>query len=300
MYRILLNDGLDKDSISKLNSLGFEIVNIHYDKFELESKLKEFDCIVIRSATKLKKDILEKLNGSKLKLIIRAGVGIDNIDIDFADSIGINVRNTPNASSNSVAELVIGHIISVSRFLNDSNYTMRKGQWNKKKYKGTEIFGKTIGIVGMGRIGQSLAKKAEALGMKVVYFTIEGMHSELSYEFLEFEDLLKVSDFVSLHVPYDNKYLIGEKELSIMKEGSYLINCARGKVVDEKALIDALNSGHIKGAGIDVFEDEPTQNNELINNEHVSISPHIGASTFEAQQRIGEEVCNIIKEFFKV
>lgn len=302
MYRVLTNDGLQAGAIDKLKELGIEVVNQHFNKEILGEKLKEFDAVVIRSATKLTEDVLKEAKGGKLKLAIRAGVGIDNIDIKYAQSIGIDVKNTPNASSNSVAELALGHMFAVSRFIGISNVTMRNGEWNKKLYQGSELSGKILGIIGMGRIGRSLAKKADALGMKVIYYTMEGKHEDLNYEFLSFEEVLKNSDFISLHVPYDKEKgaLIGENELNIIKDGAYIINCARGKVVDERALLEALNSGKIKGAGIDVFENEPTTNKELINNPRVSVTPHIGAATDEAQNRIGEEVVETLKNFFNI
>lgn len=299
MIRVLANDGLEKGAINKLTSLGFEVVNNHYDKEELGVALKDFDILVIRSATKVTADILDKSEGGKLKLIIRAGVGIDNIDVTYAKEKGIVVKNTPNASSNSVAELAMGHMFALARFIGISNYTMREGQWNKKKYEGTELSGKTLGIIGMGRIGKSLAKKAEALGMNVVYNDMFGKQDELSYKFFELDELLKTSDFISLHVPYDKKKgcLIGKPQFDIMKDGVYLINCARGKVVDELALLEALDSGKVAGAGIDVFAEEPTKNKNLVNHPKVSVTPHIGASTREAQNRIGEEVVTIISDF---
>ncbi|ABR37033.1 MULTISPECIES: D-2-hydroxyacid dehydrogenase [Clostridium] len=302
MIKVLTNDGLENASIEALNGLGVEVVNEHFNQDILGAKLKEFDAVVIRSATKLTADVFEAEAGGNLKLAIRAGVGIDNIDIPAAQGKGVTVRNTPSASSDSVAELAIGHMFALARFIAISNYTMRNGEWNKKKYEGTEIAGKTLGIVGMGRIGQSLAKKATALGMKVVYYTIEGKHDDLDYDFVSLEEVLKVSDFISLHVPYDKAAgsLIGKKELELMKNTAYLINCARGKVVDEAALIEALNKGEIAGAGIDVFEEEPTKNEELINHPKVSATPHIGAATKEAQTRIGEEVVSVIKEFFNL
>ena len=179
---------------------------------------------------------------------------------------------------------------------------MRNGEWNKKKYQGSEISGKTLGIIGMGRIGRSLAAKAEALGMTVVYTDLFGKQEGLSYEYLELNDLLKTSDFISLHVPYDKKQgsLIGKKEFDIMKDGVFLIDCARGKVVEEAALLEALNNGKVAGAGLDVFEEEPTHNTELVNHPKVSVTPHIGAATNEAQTRIGEEVVSTIKEFFNL
>ena len=300
MYKILISDGLQEKALDSIVNLGFEVINKHYNKEELGEALKEYDALVIRSATKVTRDVLEAAQGGRLKLIIRAGVGIDNIDVPAAIEYGVVVRNTPNSSSDSVAELALAHMFAVARFVGTSNYTMRNGEWNKKKYEGVELSGKTLGIIGMGRIGKSLANKATALGMKVVYYDAFGEINNVEYEFLDLNNLLKVSDFISLHVPYDKTRgtLIGREELAIMKDGSYLINCARGKVVDEEALLEALESGKIAGAGIDVFEVEPNTNEALVNHPRVSCTPHIGASTMEAQERIGDEVVTIIKEFF--
>ena len=301
MYRILASDGLQEKAINNLIELGFEVENKHYDKEVLGEVLKDFDALVVRSATKVTKEVIEATKGGKLKLVVRAGVGIDNIDVATAKEAGIEVRNTPNASSDSVAELALAHMFAVARFVGTSNHTMRNGEWNKKKYEGVEIGGKTLGIIGMGRIGRALANKATALGMTVVYNDMFGKQDDLAYDFLEFNDLLKVSDFISLHVPYDKNAgaLIGKEQLNIMKDGAYIINCARGKVVDEAALLEALNSGKIAGAGIDVFEIEPNTNEILVNHPRVSCTPHIGASTLEAQDRIGDEVVSVIKNFFK-
>lgn len=300
MIRVLANDGLQKGAIDKLKLAGFEVVDNHYDKDKLKEEIKKFDALVIRSATKVTSDILDNASKGNLKLIVRAGVGIDNIDVISANKNGITVKNTPNASSDSVAELALAHMLSVARFLGDSNYTMRQGQWNKKRYEGIELNGKTLGIIGMGRIGKSLSKKANALGMSVIYNDIFGKQENLSYDFFTIEEVLKRADFISLHVPYDKEKgpIIGAKEIALMKDGVYIINCARGKVVDEEALLSAMNSGKVSGAGIDVFEDEPTKNEKLINHPKVSVTPHIGASTKEAQSRIGEEVVSVIVNFF--
>lgn len=303
MIKVLTNDGLQQDAIDNLQLLGMEVTNYHYSKEELKKILKDFDIITIRSATKIDSDILDSLTDeSKLKLIIRAGVGVDNIDVPYAKKLGIEVRNTPNASSDSVAELAIAHMFSVARFLADSNFTMRVGSWNKKEYQGIELSGKTLGIIGMGRIGRALAKKASAIGMNVVYYTIEGKYNDLTYKFESLEELLRTADFISLHVPYDKKIgpIIGRSQFELMKDGVYLINCARGKVVDEDALLEALDNGKVAGAGIDVFEQEPTLNKRLINHKRVSVTPHIGASTKEAQDRIANEVVDIIRNFFSV
>lgn len=302
MIRVLANDGMEASAVKALEALGAEVVTDHIDQSALGEAVRDYDVLVVRSATKVTADISEKANGSKLKLVIRAGVGVDNIDIPAANANGITVKNTPNASSNSVAELALGHMFALARYIAIANVTMRNGEWNKKKYEGSEILGKTLGIIGMGRIGRSLAAKAEALGMKVVYTDLFGKQDSLYYDFLELEELLKVSDFISLHVPYDKKQgsLIGKKEFDIMKDGVFLIDCARGKVVEEAALLEALNSGKVAGAGLDVFEEEPTHNTELVNHPKVSVTPHIGAATIEAQTRIGEEVVSTIKEFFNI
>lgn len=302
MIRVLTNDGLEDGAIAELQAAGVEVVNDHIEQDKVGEALKEFDAVVIRSATKLTKEVIDAEAGGKLKLIVRAGVGVDNIDLQAAKDNGVEVKNTPNASSNSVAELAVAHMFAVARFVNIANVTMRNGEWNKKKYKGIEINGKTLGIIGMGRIGRSLAEKATALGMKVVYTDLFGKQEGLAYDFLEMEELLKVSDFISLHVPYDKTKgsLIGKKEFELMKDGVVLINCARGKVVDEAALLEALDNGKVAGAGVDVFEEEPTKNEALVNHPKVSVTPHIGASTKEAQVRIGEEVVSTIKTFFNL
>ena len=299
--KVLANDGLEISAINEIKKNGIYIETNHLDKEELIENIKNYDVLVVRSNTKVTSDVLEAGAKGNLKLVIRAGVGIDNIDLDYAKKVGIKVSNTPDASSDSVAELALGHMFSVARYIAVANYTMRNGQWNKKQYKGSEIAGKILGIIGMGRIGKALAGKAEALGMKILYADVLGKQDNLAYEFMDLDNLLKVSDYVSLHVPYDKDKgaLISSREISMMKEGAVIINCARGKVVDEEALLEGLNSGKLAGAGIDVFEQEPSKNTELINHERVSVTPHIGASTKEAQERIGKEVAAIVINFNK-
>ena len=299
--KVLANDGLEISAINEIKKNGIYIETRHLDKEELIENIKNYDVLVVRSNTKVTSDVLEAGAKGNLKLVIRAGVGIDNIDLYYAKKVGIKVSNTPDASSDSVAELALGHMFSVARYIAVANYTMRNGQWNKKQYKGSEIAGKILGIIGMGRIGKALAGKAEALGMKIIYADVLGKQDNLSYEFMDLDNLLKVSDYVSLHVPYnkDKGALISDREISMMKDGAVIINCARGKVVDEEALLKALNSGKLAGAGIDVFEQEPSENMALINHERVSVTPHIGASTKEAQERIGKEVAAIVIDFNK-
>ncbi len=299
--KVLANDGLEISAINEIKKNGIYIETNHLDKEELIENIKNYDVLVVRSNTKVTSDVLEAGAKGNLKLVIRAGVGIDNIDLDYAKKVGIKVSNTPDASSDSVAELALGHMFSVARYIAVANYTMRNGQWNKKQYKGSEIAGKILGIIGMGRIGKALAGKAEALGMKIIYADVLGKQDNLAYEFMDLDNLLKVSDYVSLHVPYDKDKgaLISSREISMMKDGAVIINCSRGKVVDEEALLEGLNSGKLAGAGIDVFEQEPSKNTELINHERVSVTPHIGASTKEAQERIGKEVAAIVINFNK-
>ena len=297
MLRILLNDGLDKKAISNLELLGFDVDTNHYDIEDLKEKIKEVDCIVIRSATKIRRELIdEAIKGGNLKLIIRGGVGLDNIDVQYAEQNGIKVRNTPNASSSSVAEIILAHMFSLARFLNQSNVTMKAGLWKKKDYVGVELEGKTLGIIGMGRIGSELAKKCTALGMKIIYFDLMDIKNiDNNYRKVEFDELLRESDFISINIS-GTKSIIGSKELKKVKKGVFIINTSRGKALDEDAIITSLNDGTLGGVGLDVFLEEPSKNLELINHPKVSLTPHIGASTKEAQMKIGEEVINIIKE----
>ncbi len=297
MLRILLNDGLDKKAISNLELLGFDVDTNHYDIEDLKEKIKKVDCIVIRSATKIRRELIdEAIKGGNLKLIIRGGVGLDNIDVQYAEQNGIKVRNTPNASSSSVAEIILAHMFSLARFLNQSNITMKAGLWKKKDYVGVELEGKTLGIIGMGRIGSELAKKCTALGMKIIYFDLMDIKNiDNNYRKVEFDELLRESDFISINIS-GTKSIIGSEELKKVKKGAFIINTSRGKALDEEAIITSLNDGTLGGVGLDVFLEEPSKNLELINHPKVSLTPHIGASTKEAQMKIGEEVINIIKE----
>lgn len=294
--RVLANDGLEKKAVEELEKDGIYVDTKHYEKEELLKVIKQFDCLIVRSATKANKELIDAAKGSKLKLIIRAGVGLDNIDVQYAENNRIVVRNTPNSSSNSVAELVLGHMICLARYITISNITLREGKWNKKAYTGVELSGKTFGIIGFGRIGKALADKASALGMNVIFYDKFYKNNE-KYEYLPFDEVLKRADFVSLHVPSTDKPIIGKDEFKIMKDGVFLINAARGGVIDEIALLVALNSDKVAGAGMDVFMEEPKPNPDLCNHPKVSVTPHIGAATREAQLRIGQEIIDIIKNF---
>ncbi len=222
---------------------------------------------------------------------------MDNIDVAYATANGVMVTNTPKASSLAVAELTIGHMFSLARYIYAANLTMHSGKWNKKEYEGIELSGKTLGLIGFGRIATEVAKIAKAIGMNVLYNDFLGKKDGFDeFTFVTVEDLLKKSDFISLHIPYDKNVgaVIGAKEFDMMKNGVYLINCARGGVVSEEALLTALDSGKVAAAALDVFEQEPTKNERLYTHNKVSLTPHIGASTVEAQKKIGQEIVEII------
>ncbi len=299
--RILITDGMDKTALAKLRENGNEVVEQFYSPEELPEALKNFDALVVRSATKVRTAAIDGAKaGGKLKLIIRGGVGVDNIDVDYANANGIQVKNTPRASSDAVAELALAHMFSVARFISVAGHTMREGKWEKKAYKGIEISGKTLGVIGYGRIGQALGRRAQALGMKVLaydIFKVEGLENE-NMKYVEMDELLAKADFISLHTPsLDGKPLINADTIAKMKDGAVFINTSRGNNVDEAALLDALNSGKLLGAGLDVFADEPATNSALYSHPKVSCTPHIGASTNEAQKRIGMEIVDIIANF---
>lgn len=300
MIKILFNDGIEKSLKNSLLELGVSVDDNHYEGEELVSKLCEADAIVVRSATKIKEELINRVKDGKLKLVVRAGVGVDNIDVDYAKQCGIEVRNTPCASSASVAELVIAHMFALSRFIVPANMTMKKGEWNKKLYTGREISGKTLGIIGMGRIGQNLASKAKALGMSIIYNDAVGeIESASEYEYVDIDKLYSNSDFISIHVPTTDT-LIGDNEIEKMKDGVFIINTARGSIINTEALLVGINSGKVAGAGLDVFDNEPKFSQGLVNNTKISATPHIGASTTEAQGRIAQEILDIVRGIFKL
>ncbi|MCD5416877.1 hydroxyacid dehydrogenase [Candidatus Bipolaricaulota bacterium] len=294
--KILVSDPLEAMAIETMRCAGLTVtVETDLSPEELQRKIPDYDCIMVRSATKVCPSLIDA--AQRLKLIVRAGVGTDNIDVEYAKANGITVCNTPAASSNSVAELVIGHIFSLARHIARGTVSLKGGKWEKKNLAGCEILGKTLGIIGMGRIGRLTAQKATALGMRVIAydkFVQKDLPEEV--EMVQFDDLLAQSDFITLHVPLssDRRPLIGAEELSKMKDRSYLINCSRGGVVDEEALLRALQNGKLRGAALDVFTQEPPKNNPLIAMENLSLTPHIGAATAEAQARVGAEAARIV------
>ncbi len=301
MVRVLITDGMEKESVQKLKDLGASVTEQFFEPEALMEQVKNYDVLVVRSATKVRADLIDRMVGDEgVKLIIRGGVGVDNIDVVYATEKGIEVCNTPNASSNTVAEYVIAQILSLARHLHEANVTMHQGQWNKKAYQGIEVAGKTLGIIGFGRIGKALAAKASALGMKICYYDLMDVDSgNSSYQKMDFEELLKNSDFISIHISGDEGTLIGEDEFNKMKKGVYIINTARGKVVDADALVKAIDEGIVAGAALDVFEKEPLADANLMESQSISLTPHIGGSTREAQAQIGDEVVEIIREFME-
>ena len=298
--RILVTDGMDKSAMAALRANGHEVVEQFYEPGELGAALREFDCVVIRSATKIRKAQLEVAQGSNLKLIIRGGVGVDNIDVADAEAMGIAVRNTPNASSNAVAELAIALMFSCARFVSHAGHTMREGKWEKKAYgKGFELGGKTLGVIGYGRIGKRIGDIAQGIGMNVIAYQ---RHPKPEYEcetmhFVSQDELIEKADIIALSVPALGEPIINAETIARMKDGVVIINTSRGGNIDEAALLEALNSGKVRAAGLDVWTEEPTKNTELSQHPAVSALPHIGASTTEAQKRIGAEIVSIIENF---
>ena len=315
MFRILANDGIDPIGKELLEKAGFQVDTTHIPQDQLSEGLKNYDGLTVRSATKVRKVLIDAC--PNIKLIGRGGVGMDNIDVDYARSKGLAVVNTPAASSLSVAELVFAHLFTGIRFLQDSNRKMPiegniKFNDLKKVYsKGIELRGKKIGIIGFGRIGRETAKIALGLGMEVLAYDLFEIPNELELiigtdtkvtcpiKVVSIEQLIKDADFISLHVPFSEKPVLGKDEFENMKNGVGVVNCSRGGTIDEDALIDALNSGKLAFAGLDVFDNEPTPRQDLLTHPKVSLTPHIGASTNEAQERIGTELANLIIDFFK-
>ncbi len=315
MIKILANDGIDPIGKDLLERAGFQVDTTTIPQEQLETALKNYDAITVRSATKVRKSLIDAV--PNLRLIGRGGVGMDNIDVEYAREKGLAVVNTPASSSLSVAELVFAHLFTGVRFLQDANRKMPlEGEtaFNdlKKAYaKGVELRGKTIGIVGFGRIGRETAKVALGLGMEVLAYDLMDVPSELELSLAggisvkvpvkkaAINDLIAQSDFISLHTPFSEKPILGKEEFDLMKKGVGIVNCSRGGTIDELALIEALDSGKVSFAGLDVFDNEPAPRKEILSHPKISLTPHIGASTNEAQERIGVELATLIIDFFK-
>lgn len=312
MIKILANDGIENAAREALEKAGYEV---HTDKIpqeELASRINEFDVLTVRSATKVRKPLIDAI--TRTRLIIRGGVGLDNIDVEYAQSKGITVKNTPLASSQSVAELVFAHLFGLVRFLHQSNREMPlhgadKFKELKQDYsKGSELSGKTLGFIGFGNIGQATAKIAIGCGMKVLAYDLYPKEWKLDLALMHDakvsvtimpsskEDVISQSNFITIHSA-GSAQVITKEDFGRMKKGVGIINCARGGAIHEAELLEALHSGQVAFAGIDVYEEEPTHNTALLQHPRVSLTPHIGASTREAQDRIGREVVSIICNF---
>ncbi len=311
MLKILVNDGMHITGQKMLEDAKCQVATDKVAQDDLPKELPNYDVIIVRSATKVRKDLIDSC--PNLKIIARGGVGLDNIDVDYAKSKGIKVMNTPAASSLAVAELAFGHMFSLARSIYKANREMpTKGATDfkslKKSYaKGVQLRGKTLGIIGLGRIGQATARIGLALGMEVL--GVDPFHKQLdinvndghqvSLTTVDMETMLKKSDFITLHIPNTGKPVLTKQHFDLMKDGTYLVNASRGGTVDEDAMLEALNSGKLAAAGVDVFENEPTPRTDILNHPNVSLSPHIGASTQEAQANIGVELADQILAFMK-
>ncbi len=315
--KVLANDGISKSGVKALESAGFEVITTHVAQEQLVQYINDHkvSVILVRSATEVRKNIIDECD--TLKIIGRGGVGMDNIDVKYARDQGLHVINTPASSSNSVAELVFAHLFGGVRFLYDANRNMpldgdTKFNSLKKNYAGgRELRGKTIGIIGFGRIGRDVAKIALGCGMKVIASDNQVGEADITLDFYDgqeitlkiktepVEELIKHSDFISLHVPAQPQFVIGKNEISEMKDGAAIINCARGGVIDENAVIDALETGKLSFAALDTFQNEPTPAVKVLMNGKISLTPHIGAATSEAQDRIGTELAQQIISILK-
>lgn len=314
MIKILANDGIHPDGRLLLEEANYQVDEDKIPQEELAGRIAEYDVLIVRSATKVDKAVIDA--GRNLKIIARGGVGLDNIDVDHARARGIEVFNTPNASSRAVAELAFGHLFALSRMIHRSNRELAAGgdfKKLKKSYEaGAQIRGKVLGIVGFGRIGQEVAKIGLGLGMHVRAHDPYVQEAEIGLQLHNFDDLkinvrirteafdkiLRESDILSFHLPGSGQPIVGEAELQKMRPGVFLLNTARGGIIDETALLAALESGQVAGAGLDVYENEPTPKEALLRHPKVSCTPHIGASTLEAQSFIGMELADKILAFF--
>ncbi len=298
MKKILVADALNEEAFEELKSIPeFDVtLKTGMDEDELVKSIPDFHAAVVRSATKVTRKAIDA--ASNLELIVRAGIGLDNIDLEAAQAKGVQVANTPAATSISVAEHTFGLMLAVVRNHGKANLSMKEHKWEKKLFSGTELYGKTLGIIGIGRIGQEVAKRALAFGMKVIAFDIIEIHCDIDVKQVSWEELLSQADIISLHLPLTDKtkHMISDKEFGMMKDGIILVNASRGGTVDEKALLKALESGKVRAAALDVFEKEPPDEFTLVDHPNVIATPHIGAAAKEGQKRAGMEVVSILKE----
>ncbi|MFW9770537.1 MAG: hydroxyacid dehydrogenase [Candidatus Thorarchaeota archaeon] len=292
MGRVLVADPIDESAEAEIRAAGHEVVVRNKDTDgPIEEQIKGFDCVVVRSATKITREVFEAAD--KLKLVVRAGVGLDNVDQEAAKEKGVAVQNTPEAPTVSVAEMVFSLMFALARNITQADSSMKDERWEKKKLTGTELWNKKLGIIGFGRIGCEVASRAKAFDMDILCYDvldIEQVCADMGTRRCGIDELIKDADYITLHVPLvpQTKGMIGEKEFKKMKKTAFLINTSRGGVVDEKALLKALNEGDIAGAALDVFENEPPLDWELVKHPKLVATPHLSSSTNEAQERVGE------------
>jgi len=302
--KVLICDKLDDNSINTIKEAGLDVTfKTGMTPDELKTTLPGFDIMVVRSATKATKDVIDA--GTDLKLIVRAGVGLDNVDVAHAKEKGVEVRNTPGATTNSVAEHALGLMLALARNIPQGYKSLQEGRWDRKKYAGSELHGKTLGLIGFGRIGQETARLSRAFGMDIIAYDPildPAVAKEHNVPLLDLDDFLSKADYVSLHVPLipQTKHMLNAETIAKMKKGARIVNCARGGTIDEEALASAIKEGHIAGAAFDVFEKEPPEtSNPLFELDAFIGVPHLGASTKEGQARAGTEVASIIVNFSK-
>lgn len=298
MKKILIADALNPEAFEELQAIPDIEVTLKtgMDEQELIRTIPDYNAVVVRSATKVTKNAIEA--ASNLELIVRAGIGLDNIDLDAAKDKGIKVANTPSATTFTVSEMAFGMMLGAVRNLGKANLSIKEHKWEKKLLKGSELFEKTLGIIGSGRIGLDVAKKALAFGMKVIAFDVVDIQTDLDVEQVSLDDLLAHADIISLHLPLTDstRHMISSNEFDKMKEGVIIVNASRGGIVDEAALLNYLESGKVRAAATDVYEKEPPEDFSLIDHPNVTASPHIGAAADEGQKRAGFEVVRIIRE----
>jgi len=294
--KVIITDGISKVGVKMLVDAGIEVDDRPgLPPADLIQAIPAYDAIIVRGATKVTADVINA--GKNLKVIGRAGVGLDNVDKKAADARGVKVVNTPAATSVTVAELALGLMLACARSIPQATQSLREGKWEKKAFKGTELFGKTLGLIGAGRIGSELGKRALAMGMNVL--VVDPLIKECPYgKTCEFAELLKNADYISLHVPKtpETMHILNKESIAQMKKGVVIINCARGGVVDEEALYEALKSGQVGAAGLDVFESEPIKDFKLFSLPNVIGTPHVGAQTKEGQERAGIGIAEEVRK----
>ena len=300
--KVLIADQINEKGIDELNDVAEVVSNFTISKEELLKVIKDFDAIIVRSRTKVTREVIEA--STKLKIIARAGVGVDNVDVQAATERGVMVINAPESTSITVAEHTMGLILALSRKIAIADSSVKQGKWEKSRFMGIELNGKTLGVIGMGRIGSQVVTRSKAFGMEtIVYdpYITEKTASELSVTVVDLETLIKTADVMTIHVPLTNetRHLISKEQFEMMKENAFILNCARGGIINEDDLYEALSTNRIRGAGLDVFENEPPKDSPLLGLDNVVLTPHIAASTSEAQRDAAIIVANEIKKVFK-